>query len=335
MVCLTRQLKNLKDHMNNTIFKDIVFSDSDKSKVLNKIQDKSEKSNKVSIKHIITTILSIALPAFVIFFFVSNNYLNSHGDSNTDVTKEQIDLTDKKNPEGTIANANEIYTPTLSTIESYQDLGKDDVVQLLTNNSFDRFETAKGSFEEYTPVHGKVKVEYQIITQEANQSGYSKVFIIDENGKELDFVSTYFNKEHVWNINTEHKNYIVDNILTVHPSMIGQSKDSLYPNELSLNYLEDHTKWEITRQNEEIMGHNTVVIEGTLNEYAKEKHNSDHFSFWVDKDTGILIKYETYKDGELVNYLHPIELLINIPINPNDLSPNLDGLEKFRENTIN
>ncbi|WHY78618.1 hypothetical protein QNH20_05585 [Neobacillus sp. WH10] len=93
---------------------------------------------------------------------------------------------------------------------------------------------------------------------------------------------------------------------------------------------DDFSRWNIEKQNEDLLNHNTVVIKGTLSKYAKIKHESNSFRFLIDKDTGILIKYETYNEtGNVVNYLHPIELIIIGPINTKNLSPNLIGLSDF------
>ena len=43
---------------------------------------------------------------------------------------------------------------------------------------------------------------------------------------------------------------------------------------------------------------------------AKKLEVPHTFHFWVDKDTGILIKYDV--KGELTSYLHPDKLNINI-----------------------
>ena len=52
----------------------------------------------------------------------------------------------------------------------------------------------------------------------------------------------------------------------------------------------------------------------------------------MDKDTGILLKYETYNEkGAVVNYIHPNEFVTNGPIDSAAFEPNLEGLENFRK----
>lgn len=60
------------------------------------------------------------------------------------------------------------------------------------------------------------------------------------------------------------------------------------------------------------------------------KGTTDTFRFWVDIDTGILVKYETYDtDGQLTSYLHPESLEVNVPIEARDFEPNIDGYKPF------
>lgn len=99
---------------------------------------------------------------------------------------------------------------------------------------------------------------------------------------------------------------------------------TLFPYEIASNYTRDLSKWEIENQNEELLGHNTLVIKGNINH-----RDSRSFRFWVDKDTGILVKYETYDaKGELVDYLHPTSLEVNVPIDTKRFTPNLDDYKK-------
>ena len=48
----------------------------------------------------------------------------------------------------------------------------------------------------------------------------------------------------------------------------------------------------------------------------------------MDKDTGILIKSETYdQHGELTSYVHPERLEVNISIDPQEFIPDLEGYQ--------
>jgi outer membrane lipoprotein-sorting protein len=110
---------------------------------------------------------------------------------------------------------------------------------------------------------------------------------------------------------------------------IGLAQNSLFPYEIASNYTRDLEKWEIEKQNEELVGHNTLVLSGELDSYASDKTKSATFRFWVDKDTGILLKYETYNSsGEVVHYLHPKKLVINQKVDPKKHKPDLSKYKR-------
>jgi outer membrane lipoprotein-sorting protein len=76
-------------------------------------------------------------------------------------------------------------------------------------------------------------------------------------------------------------------------------------------------------------GHNTIVIKGKLDGNLSEDLNSSWYRIWIDKDTGILVQYETYReDNAMINFLYTKELRINDPIRENSLKPSLKGLQK-------
>nr|WP_249365451.1 sigma-E factor regulatory protein RseB domain-containing protein [Cytobacillus citreus] len=107
----------------------------------------------------------------------------------------------------------------------------------------------------------------------------------------------------------------------------GTANETLFPYEIASNYTRDLSKWEIEKQNEELLGHNTLVIKGT-----KNHRDFQSFRFWVDKDTGILVKYETYNaNGDIVDYLHPTKLEVNVPIDSKKFTPNL---ERYKNNNM-
>jgi hypothetical protein len=78
---------------------------------------------------------------------------------------------------------------------------------------------------------------------------------------------------------------------------VGRVSQSLYPYEIAANYLRDFNLWNIEEQNFSLLHHNTVVLSEKLQEETSRKQNADTFKFWVDKDTGILIKYESYNNS--------------------------------------
>jgi hypothetical protein len=184
-----------------------------------------------------------------------------------------------------------------------------------------------------------MEVEYGISLNE-NAGGYSKVTTF-KNEEKVNR-STYYKDGTKWEIDENSsiywefiysemhrsnqltlENAFGDNVHRERPP-IGLANNSLFPYEIASNYTRDLNTWEIENQNEELLGHNTLVIKGNVNKYGFQS-----FRFWVDKDTGILVKYETYNDkGEIVDYLYSTKLEVNVPIDSDSFVPNLEGMEQ-------
>lgn len=330
---MDKQLQRLDEKMNSTVMREISFDSKNKDAVFKRIDKKEKKETGLSFKRSFTSILSFTVPVIFLIGMFSFIGLDFDGD-NKNANSSNTPQSDFNNPRAEKNKLTEqtsvVYTPKPNE-ELYDDFTKEETESILLSAN-NKFETAKGSFEEYNVANGKIIVDYQLITTEEQKGGYSKVYIISPNGEKSINESQYFDNNYVWRINYEHKNYVKDSYSGGSRPMIGIAQDSLFPNEIVNNYLGQFNNWEIEKQNEELLGHNTIVIKGILNEYAKVKHKSNAFRFWVDKDTGILLKYETYNEkGEVVNYIHPNELIINGPIDRETLKPNLAGLENFRK----
>ncbi|GAE47996.1 sigma-E factor regulatory protein RseB domain-containing protein [Mesobacillus boroniphilus] len=242
-----------------------------------------------------------------------------------------------------------VYKPERNQ-EIANNMTKEQVLNKLIN-TIDYFKTAKGSFEEYTQSGGQWVITYQLMLNGEESAGYSKVYNSVRAEKDH---STYFSKNKIWLLDEKAKTYNESDLvskklygepITIDKAIgetkvkkssiyrdipqIGFASHSLFPYELATKYLSDISKWEIEKQNEKLLNHNVIVVGGTLDKSKKAKIQSSTFKLWVDKDTGILIKYETYNDaGELINYLHTKELRINEKINKKTLSPNLKGFKQ-------
>lgn len=77
---------------------------------------------------------------------------------------------------------------------------------------------------------------------------------------------------------------------------------SIVPQELTFSYLKDFGKWEITDESFEYLGRTCIVIEGETAPYIEEKHSAESFAMVVDSETGILMKFEGTKNGDVVCY---------------------------------
>lgn len=78
---------------------------------------------------------------------------------------------------------------------------------------------------------------------------------------------------------------------------------TLFPEGLTYSYLADFERWEIADDNIEYLGRKCIKIVGRPNPYTGDKHNNDNFVMLVDEKTGIILKFEGYKNGELTRYI--------------------------------
>ncbi|WP_099354075.1 hypothetical protein [Fredinandcohnia onubensis] len=211
-------------------------------------------------------------------------------------------------------------------------------------NSIDNFENVKGSFKNWSkPAGYEYSVEY-IVKSGNNPS--SKVKII-ENGENV-IESSYDGETNVILLNDK-KEYMKKNnksnndfrekekkqlgVLPKNRYLLGNNKekiylykndytnmnvakDSLFPQEIALGYLEDYSKWEIIDDSAKFAGEEAVLIEGTFNDYYAAKHQAVMFKLWVHKDTGVLLNLEEYNsDMELVSGLTTQDIKFNDKFN--------------------
>ncbi|PLR75772.1 hypothetical protein CU633_19235 [Bacillus sp. V3-13] len=219
-----------------------------------------------------------------------------------------------------------------TTIEENKNVSKEDIHYKMLN-SIDFFDKAKGNF-----VYGSVTadfhidVEYQVKLKDGAASYYKAK---DKNGivtqsaadgavltqlddKDKTYVSFNIpkvkenpNKKSVESRYGKTQDGKNEYSLRYDPSHMGVASNSLFSQNMALGFLEDYTKWSIKGE-EKYLSLDSVVIEGTLNDYYKEKHQASTFKFWVHKDTGILLKMEEYNEkGEVVEYLITESIKLN------------------------
>ncbi|MFD2679147.1 hypothetical protein [Bacillus seohaeanensis] len=351
---------NIKENMNKTVLKEINFDDKNKEKVRQAIYKKRKKT-RFHLKPTLRYLLSISVACLFLLgmgYYIADKLEILPGE-------EQMASSNNKKEDVQQEHQNEsnLYTPPAKE-ESYEDMTKEEVVVKLLN-TVDYFHTAVGKFEEYNTYYdgsdSTVNTEYKISTKNVI-GGYEKSispFVDKLMGIEESINELIYNDKKIWRKESVGKTYRVSDYKpelsqdTVTPEQAfsidlkdlyesdskfrerppnGNSNLSLFPYEVTASYLRNEHLWEIEKQNEEVLGHNTIVLYGKLDEKVKNKMeaNTDAFRFWVDKDTGILVKYETYgTDGELISYLHPESLAVNVPIDPKEFVPNLDGYNKM------
>ncbi|WP_298468212.1 hypothetical protein [uncultured Psychrobacillus sp.] len=351
--------KNIKNNMNQTVLKDIDFNEKNKKKVRQIIENRKKK--RFPLKPTFHFLLPLGATC-LLFLGVGYFTLSEFGILSKDNKTSYLNNT-SDNVLRTSENEASLIKPPLLE-ESYEDMTKEEVfVKLL--NTVDYFHTAAGKFETYdlysddsdstTITEYKISIKNKI-------GGYEKITdLFDEKlmgSKEGVQEISYMNGD-IWIKSHDTKTYFVSDYqqaptqeaLTLEEALsisikdiyksdngfregspIGRSGISLFPYELASIYLRNMSLWDIEKQNEELLGHNTIVLNGKIDDQVKSRFNmkgtTETFRFWVDKDTGILIKYETYDaDGELTSYLHPELLEVNSEINPQEFVPNLDGFK--------
>jgi beta-lactamase regulating signal transducer with metallopeptidase domain/outer membrane lipoprotein-sorting protein len=312
------------------------------------IKQFQKKSYRWSLMGVVS-VIGLSLFTFINVDANSNNVIKKNESVNTPL-KSDASLVNTNST----ANSSTIYIPPKQS-ENFNNMTKEEILTKMIN-TVDNFETAKGEFKvHYGSIIGSSDetIDYELSLKK-KPGGFSSI-TYKENGKDKVFYNYYLNGT-MWNLNQEtgqfyETKYIEPKrmgTLTINkafhvndrgenesmtrerPPITGGS-ESLFPYEIAGLYTSNLNNWQIEKQNEELLGHNTLVIKGTLNDYAKLKHKSNTFRFWVDKDTGILLKYETYNSGgDVVNYLYPMKLEINVPIDSKDFTPNLDGYKKVK-----
>lgn len=89
------------------------------------------------------------------------------------------------------------------------------------------------------------------------------------------------------------------------------AREGLQPQELTFNFMTVEDNWDITGETT-FLDRDCVVIEGHTNDYAEEKLGVYSFEFTVDKETGVLMKYDGFDaDGNIVSYSRFTELTFN------------------------
>lgn len=335
---MENKLENLKEKMDETIFRDISFEDKHYHKVLHSIKNTEHNSRISPLKKKFNMVLSMSVVsamALGITYFVGTQINSPSGSEKTQLDKPKEDTNESVTKP---SDSETEYVPPVQE-ENYDDMTKEEILTKMIN-TVDHFKTASGQYKmHYGHIPAEYEVEYTISLDEIPGGvGKSKQTV---NGNEVVHYE-YYTDGTLWTISDETKKFIEAKLseipssgttLTIDEAFsdnstnyrerppISMANDTLFPYEIASNYTRDLNSWEIEKQNEKLLGHNTLVIKGN-----KNHRDFQTFRFWVDKDTGILVKYETYDSkGNVVDYLHPIKLEVNIPIDRKIFRPNLDG----------
>ena len=87
------------------------------------------------------------------------------------------------------------------------------------------------------------------------------------------------------------------------PTGFHEFAECFAPKDMTMGYLSDLNKWELTDRIE-YQNRDCAVIEGTTDDYGS-RFNVTHFRIYVDIETGVWLFYEGYgENGEVNGYLH-------------------------------
>ncbi|TXC86067.1 hypothetical protein FS935_18655 [Metabacillus litoralis] len=351
---MNNKLDNLKEKMNETVLKNIDFSEESKKKVLRTVQKSQNKKNVLfssKTKYIINTSLSCILIFGLGYFGLKELNLTTNSKPLTFPIKEQEQ---DKNQRGTTSTS--IYTPPEKE-EMYEDMSKNEIFTKMLN-SIDHFHTAVGKYEIFTTYHDRSTSttieEFEISTKE-QIGGSSIVFDIYPENNDKHINKIFYNESNLWHLDEARKTFVesdyhpitsqtpftVEEAISIDPLDIYNAEyrerppvgtTVLFPYEKATSYLRDVKMWDIDKQNEEIAGQNTIVLKGTVDPQINRMMPEESFRFWVDKDTGILVKFEGYdSNGEITSYIYSEKLQINTPIDTKEFTPNLEGYTAFDE----
>lgn len=335
------KLRNLKKEMDSKVFKDIPFNrnTSIKSVLEGSVSSTrtSKKGHFLPFKKWFPEFIGVLVCAAVLFILV-NIGIGNFPFSQT----EKLEEVDKKTE--IIKENDTVYVPTPKE-EEFTEVTKEEIYNKMFK-TVQYFDTAKGEFHLHYAGGGDpldITVQYELSIKQ--NGGYSREF--DDEVSNIN----YYHNDKAWRVIEQEKYYFSetypgsaigdseetpkffdiaqngDVTIISNPVIppIGVAKESLFPYEIMGNYVSNINDISIENQNEELLGHNTIVM------MAKIKNRRiKNMRFWVDKDTGILVKYETYDSaGEIVDYLSPTKLEINVPIDKKKFIPS--GLEGYKD----
>ena len=199
-------------------------------------------------------------------------------------------------------------------------------------NSVDCYDTAKGSF--LTVLGEEVETKIEFISDLNEMIGYESV------QNRMTDTELYVAKGIRQQFDHKEKTYIEDTdviteeteIPTNEERIIEESDGSktynyrekisnlanadmvLAPQEITFSFLGGFSLWKIVGQ-EQYLDRKCVKIKGTTEAYYREKLDVVKFNFWVDAETGFLLKYEGYNEkNELTDYIKTEEITINQPV---------------------
>ncbi|SFM01819.1 sigma E regulatory protein, MucB/RseB [Gracilibacillus orientalis] len=320
---MDKKLKNLRKDMISSELKEVKFENKHKQNIFEQINIKKRRS----FTNMMPRILSVVAVFSVILFLgilINNNFNAGHSPNPNNNVSQSINQKEKEVEE----KDSEQKIETLSKEE----------VHLLMLNTVDHFDTVEGEFRSQTP-YETANVEYTISLLEGQLGGNvtTNSKFTQDNTEYSDSESVVFNEKEFLKLNHDGKEYLLSEDAAFNDNgpitleevygenddgepvsrkrgrpRVGYANNSVFPYEIATNFLKDYEEWEIEKQSADLLDRKVIVIKGTLDEYSATKTTGSAFKFWVDRQTGILLKKEIYNEkDEVVDYLETDHIKIN------------------------
>ena len=115
------------------------------------------------------------------------------------------------------------------------------------------------------------------------------------------------------------------------PTNVALASVCLMPQEVAFGFLEDQSLWEITGT-ERLLDINCAIIKGKTTDSYGEKLGVNEFVFYVDLNTGVLLKYEGFnKDGILSDFMYVKEISFSDKIKVKSKSNYIEEYSDYNE----
>ena len=303
---MENKLENLKESMDKTVLKDGTLSSTQKQKIYYAAVN-HRKTNK---RNYITPFFSFVFLSCLIIFMGSFVYKHMK-DAEHQKLGEGSSIRNKQasqstlNGNGKVNKSTSIYIPEKQK-EYYGVMSKEEILTKMLN-TIKYFDTAKGSFVEHIVMDNGQDTgidSYELSVKK--DGGFDKYVQL---GSKIG-TSAYYYKRTQWTllINKTYRSAPYQPIkfpiktlkikdafttdshgapVTFESCKTGcgiGSFDTLFPYDLASTYTRDLNSWKIEKQrNETLLGHNTIVLKGTLKPSEQKNYHSKTFRFWVDK----------------------------------------------------
>jgi hypothetical protein len=231
----------------------------------------------------------------------------------------------------------------LTPVPARKQLTKYDIRNLIAN-SIDHFDSAEGS---YTSYYGKINatVDYKVRIKN-NPASYVRItgdntaneFIFYDNrrqeyntiGKTFWITTQQITTSDPSKYDIKNRYYKDENGRQVYyhrpdPTYMGTASQSLFNQQVALEFLRDDSKWEITGE-EKYLRFDTEVIDAAFNSNESSIPDATKFKAWVERNTGIILKLEMYSSGgDLIQKLETKSIKLNAKIDDSAFIKDMTG----------